>query len=197
MRAPVRRLLSCTCVLAALLTAGCEREARRFESAAPDPAPDAPQVPRLGDLQPAVSQDGGVRLPAAAGNPYEGNAFAVSEGKRLYRWYNCNGCHAAGGGSIGPALMDAQWKYGGSANNVFASIVQGRPQGMPSFGGHIPDDQVWKIVAYVQSMSGQLRKDVEPSRGDTLSGGEPEVAREPQTPRPADPPPKPAMGASR
>ncbi len=45
-------------------------------------------------------------------------------------------------------------------------------------------------------MSGQLAKDIEPSRGDTLSGGEPEVARRPERPRPADVPPKPAMGAS-
>ena len=39
---------------------------------------------------------------------------------------------------------------------------------MPSFGGRIPDDQVWQLVAYVRSMSGQLRKDVAPSRSDEL-----------------------------
>jgi cytochrome c oxidase cbb3-type subunit 3 len=84
------------------------------------------------------------RGPAAAAcgpprpSPYDENAYAVSQGKRLYRWYNCNGCHAGGGGGIGPALMDAEWRYGGDPAQVFASIVQGRPNGMPSFGGHIP-----------------------------------------------------------
>ena len=30
----------------------------------------------------------------------------------------------------------------------------GPPNGMPAFGGRIPDEQVWQIVAYVRSMSG-------------------------------------------
>src|SRR4051812_47750251 len=38
---------------------------------------------------------------------YSGND--VSEGKRLYKWFNCNTCHVNGGGAIGPALMDDKW----------------------------------------------------------------------------------------
>ncbi|MDB4906903.1 MAG: cytochrome c class [Gemmatimonadetes bacterium] len=186
-------LLSVLAVATAL--AACEREARRFETTVPSPGASAPESPRVGALQPATPQQGGVKLSTVSQGPYEGNAFAVNQGKRLFRWYNCNGCHAMGGGSIGPALMDDQWKYGSSSSAIFASIMQGRPEGMPSFGGHITDDQAWQIVAYVRSMSGQLRKDVEPSRGDTLSGGEPEVARKPEKPRPADPPPQPPVGS--
>ncbi|MBI2769816.1 MAG: c-type cytochrome [Burkholderiales bacterium] len=181
-------------LLVLLLLGGCEREARRFTSPMPSPGASAPESPRVGSLQPATQQQGGVKLSTVGEGPYNGNAFAVNQGKRLFRWYNCNGCHAMGGGSIGPALMDDQWKYGSSSAAIFASIMQGRPEGMPSFGGHIPDDQAWQIVAYVRSMSGQLRKDVEPSRGDTLSGGEAEVARTPEKPRPADPPPSPPVG---
>jgi cytochrome c oxidase cbb3-type subunit 3 len=59
----------------------------------------------------------------------------------------------AGGGGIGPLLADADWIYGGDPANVFLSIVQGRPHGMPSFAGQIPDDQVWKIVAYISSLA--------------------------------------------
>jgi cytochrome c oxidase cbb3-type subunit 3 len=179
---------------AALLCAGCEREARRLSSTPPQAVASAA---RVGSLQPAVPQEGGVKLAAATTGPYEGNSFGVNQGKRLYRWYNCSACHGLnGGGSIGPALIDDQWKYGSEPASVYASIMQGRPEGMPSFGGHIPDDQVWQLVAYVRSMSGQLRKDVEPSRGDNISGGEAENARQPEKPRPADPPPKPAVGAS-
>ena len=36
-------------------------------------------------------------------------AWHVSEGKRLYDGFNCTGCHAYGGGDIGPPLMDDQW----------------------------------------------------------------------------------------
>lgn len=189
----VRRPLWLLTMAAAVFATGCEREARRFSVAPSQPGASAA---RLGALQPGMHQEGGVQLGLVKQAPYEENAFGVNQGKRLFRWYNCNGCHSQGGGGIGPALMDAEWKYGSDPNSIYTSIVQGRPEGMPSFGGHIPDDQVWQIVSYVRSMSGQLRKDVEPSRSDALSGGEPENARNRETMRPAPPPPKPAMGAS-
>ncbi|RYF36408.1 MAG: cytochrome c [Comamonadaceae bacterium] len=111
---------------------------------------------------------------------YDDNAYAVSEGRRLYRWYNCSGCHANGGGNIGPALMDSQWRYGSDPQSLFDTIVKGRPDGMPSFGGHIPEDQVWKIVAYVRAMGGAVRQDVATSRPDSLYPGKPENFRSPQ-----------------
>jgi cytochrome c oxidase cbb3-type subunit 3 len=73
----------------------------------------------------------------------------------LPRAFNCAGCHGArGGGGIGPPFADAEWIYGGEPQNVFQSVVQGRPAGMPAFGGQIPDEQVWKIVAFVRSLAG-------------------------------------------
>jgi cytochrome c oxidase cbb3-type subunit 3 len=103
-------------------------------------------------------------------NQYEKNAWAVAEGKRLYGWYNCVGCHAQGGGAIGPPLMDDEWIYGSDPANIFATIVEGRPNGMPSFRGRIPDNQVWELVAYVRALSGQVAKDVAPGRDDDMSG---------------------------
>lgn len=85
-------------------------------------------------------------------NPLAGDRHAIQEGRRLYQWMNCVGCHADGGGSIGPALWDDQWRYGGSGQAIAESILHGRPDGMPAFGQHLPEDQVWKLVAYVQSM---------------------------------------------
>src|SRR3569623_2724722 len=96
------------------------------------------------------------------------NAYAMNEGKRLFEAYNCSGCHAHGGGGIGPALMDAKWIYGSAPENVYATIVEGRPNGMPSFRGKVPDFQVWELVAYVRSMSGQLPTDVAPGRSDEI-----------------------------
>jgi len=90
----------------------------------------------------------------------------VSEGKRLFSQYNCSGCHANGGGGIGPPLMDQGWIYGSEPANIFATIMQGRPNGMPSFRNRIPEYQGWEIVAYVRSLSGQLPSDVAPARGD-------------------------------
>jgi cytochrome c oxidase cbb3-type subunit III len=85
-------------------------------------------------------------------NRYEGNRDAIGEGRRLYRWMNCVGCHGEGGGSIGPALWDDQWIYGGRGIDIFQSIFYGRPNGMPPYGGHLPPDDIWKIVAYVQQL---------------------------------------------
>jgi len=60
--------------------------------------------------------------------------------------------------------------------------VQGRPNGMPSFVGKIPDYQVWEIAAYVRSMSGQLPSDVAPSRSDHMAATVPEAAKEKEHP---------------
>lgn len=86
-------------------------------------------------------------------NPYEGNPVALQEGRRLFVWYNCAGCHGGhGGGGMGPSLRNARWLYGGSPAHVFASISEGRGKGMPAWGSKLPQDQIWKLVAYIGSM---------------------------------------------
>jgi cytochrome c oxidase cbb3-type subunit III len=187
------RACLCVALLAAFALAGCERESRSFGTPK-DNSTSVPSAPRASTNQPAVPLGGDVKQAASDSSPYDDNAYAVAQGKRLYRWYNCNGCHANGGGGMGPALMDAEWRYGSSPAQVFDTIVQGRPNGMPSFGGHIPEDQVWQIVAYVRSMGGQLRKDVSPSRSDTLYPGLPENARPPHRARAEQQPPEQPTG---
>jgi cytochrome c oxidase cbb3-type subunit 3 len=112
--------------------------------------------------------------PSASTSPYQENAWGMAEGKRLYTAYNCNGCHANGGGGIGPPLIDDEWIYGYEPGNIFATIVEGRPNGMPSFRNKIPDQQVWQLVAYVQSMSGQTPPTASPSRSDHMRARRPE-----------------------
>ncbi len=148
-------------LLLLVLVTACEREKRQFETWPPG-ASASPAV-REGQLQPGpATRDVDVR------GPYEGNAYGVSEGKRLYNQMNCSGCHFQGGGGIGPPLMDAEWIYGSQSENVFETVVEGRPNGMPSFRGKLGDDQVWQIVAYVRSMSGLLAKDVASGRNDDM-----------------------------
>jgi cytochrome c oxidase cbb3-type subunit 3 len=135
--------------LAALGAVGCERETRRFREAPPT----------------ALN----VAAAAAAGrNPYEENAWALSEGERFFEAYNCVGCHAHGGGGMGPALMDKQWLYGSEPAQVAASIVDGRPNGMPAFRDRIPEPQVWQLVAYVRSLSGIAHTYAVPARADHM-----------------------------
>jgi cytochrome c oxidase cbb3-type subunit III len=111
---------------------------------------------------------GGDAPTANAPSPYLGNAEAISTGRRLFDWYNCSGCHSHGGGNIGPALMDEDWLYGGAPENIFSAIIEGRPNGMPSFRGKLNEQEAWQIVAFVQSLSGAAPFDVTPSRDDHL-----------------------------
>lgn len=177
--------IAALCALTALAIAlpGCERERRDFSD--PPSGATAIRSLRMSELVPGGSD----RAPRID-NPYEDNAYALSEGQRLFHWYNCSGCHAEGGGDKGPALMDDVWIYGSEPANVFATIVQGRPNGMPAFGGRIPEKEVWELVAYVRSMSGLASSQAAPNRPDAIHAKKPEsnVDRQPpvnsSTPRP-------------
>jgi mono/diheme cytochrome c family protein len=91
--------------------------------------------------------------PRAVERAAEPDEETLSEGRTLYNQYNCSGCHAAGGGAIGPALIDAEWIYGDGLDNIFYTIVEGRPQGMPAYRGRIPDGQIRTIAQYVKSLA--------------------------------------------
>jgi cytochrome c oxidase cbb3-type subunit 3 len=162
-------------VAAALSLGACEREARRLDQ---PPKPLAPAS--SAHAGPALQNTGQPAPPAEPPeHPPEANAYAMAQGKRLFRWYNCNGCHAAGGGGMGPPLMDQHWLYGSEPAQIVATIVQGRPNGMPSFGGRIPEDQLWQLAAYVRSMSGLVRGDIASGRADGLTASKPEQGRKP------------------
>ena len=148
-------------VLVGLGLLGCQREQRRFREIAP--ASGRPERLRVSGFNP-----GDPVAPHEVRNPYGGNAWATSEGKTLYSAFNCVGCHANGGGGMGPPLLGETWIYGGRAMDIYTSIVEGRANGMPAFGGKLTDTQAWQLVAYVQSLSGQLRRDVRPGRSDDM-----------------------------
>lgn len=148
--------------------AGCERESRPFR--------DLPVTAARSQSEVQTQLHAGAPPPQPGTlSPYQENAWGQAEGKRLFVAYNCAGCHAHGGGAIGPALMDEEWRYGFDSANIFYSIVEGRPNGMPSFRNKIPDYQVWQLVAYVQSMSGQTPIDASPGRSDHMMTRTPEV----------------------
>ena len=91
--------------------------------------------------------------PLALVNPYEHNARALRTGGELFIAFNCADCHGAGGsGSMAPSLADNRWHFGGTAPAVFESIYEGRPDGMPAWGGRISNDQIWMLVTYVRSL---------------------------------------------
>jgi cytochrome c oxidase cbb3-type subunit 3 len=168
-------------VIACVVASGCKREQRQFR--------EAPPAVTTHDVQVSDLRPGGGSPTAPVHTPYENNAYAINEGKRLYSAYNCVGCHAHGGGGIGPALRDDQWAYGHEADQIFHTILEGRPNGMPAFRGKIPDAQIWQLAAYVRSMSGLVPKDVAPNRDDHMSGPPPESSTTRQQPKNSSLPP--------
>lgn len=117
-------------------------------------------------IQPGLAQ---LAKGAQLTNPYEGNAAAVTEGGKLFIAYNCMDCHGGdGSGAMGPSLADNRWHFGGSPGAVFQSIYEGRPDGMPSWGGRISDDQIWKLVAYVRSLGNGKDVSTENFKGETV-----------------------------
>lgn len=86
-------------------------------------------------------------------NPYRGSAQSAKEGEKLFTSMNCDGCHGGGAtGFVAPSLSDGRWRYGESDGAIFQSIVYGRPQGMPAYGGVLKPEIVWKLVTYLRSL---------------------------------------------
>ena len=166
------------CLLLSL--SSCKREQRQFSQ---PPSNFKSYDVTMSDIHPGTT---GLQQPVQ--NPSDQRAFDTNEGKRLFTQYNCSGCHFNGGGGIGPPLMDEKWIYGENSENIYSTIVEGRPNGMPSFRQKIPDSQLQQIVAYVRSMSGQLRKDVMPTRNDTMNARRSEQRTEREKPQHSSPP---------
>jgi len=170
------KALALAAAIAMLAASGCEREKRRFEK--PLTEPDAlAQADADVTLQPGEAGRG-MKATASASGFDDDNSYEVAQGKQWFRWYNCAGCHShGGGGAIGPALSDERWIYGSEPDAIFATIMEGRPNGMPSFRGRIPEAQAWQLVAYVRSLSGLGSGQAATNRADTMYGAEPEYRR--------------------
>jgi cytochrome c oxidase cbb3-type subunit III len=116
------------------------------------PAPPSPINP-VGDLAGAAPQ------PAAAekANPLANDPSAVAEGHKLFISMNCAGCHGYDAkGGMGPNLTDTYWRYGGTPERLYQTILNGRPKGMPAWGVALPPQHIWQLVAYIQSLGGTV-----------------------------------------
>lgn len=154
-----RVLRGCAMLVAALLLAGCDGFHGGSVAAAPLGASAAPSTIAAVPLGDVAGEDAS-HLSASVPNPYQGSAEAVQQGHHLYVRMNCAGCHGyAGQGGIGPPLADRYWRYGGAPVSIFKSIYEGRPQGMPAWNPGLPPSEIWKIVAWIQSLGGSYDAD--------------------------------------
>jgi cytochrome c oxidase cbb3-type subunit III len=84
-----------------------------------------------------------------------GDSLAVRAGSAAFA-RNCVKCHGTRGeGSIGPNLTDGFWLAGGSALDIYRTIVFGRDgKGMPSWGLPLGTGACKQIAAYVLTIRG-------------------------------------------
>jgi cytochrome c oxidase cbb3-type subunit 3 len=155
------RLLIALCTVVALTA--CKREEREWRT-------DPPIGAALDQVKPMPNRINGATptVLAALGEPYENNAYQLNQGKRLYAWFNCQGCHADGGGNGGPALMDGWWRYGPDRVSIFLSIRDGRPNGMPAFVNRMTTDEIWQLAGYIRTLGGYTGSAAAPSRNDAM-----------------------------
>jgi cytochrome c oxidase cbb3-type subunit 3 len=167
---------------AAFSFVGCKREERGFRASPPSISRD--EGVRISELQPGPHAP-----PTPLKSDYDHNAQAMSDGKRLYESFNCVGCHAHGGGGMGPPLLDEKWRYGSDPDQIYLTIMQGRPNGMPAFRGKLNETQAWQIVSYVRSLSGLVSANAAPNRDDHMKANPPPNSVDPLKPVGEAPPP--------
>jgi cytochrome c oxidase cbb3-type subunit III len=122
-------------------------------------ATDSTGLPAEGALSRVAIGDlagiGNNTLDADVKNPYSGDMAAIKQGQDLFVGMNCASCHGYDmKGGMGPDLTDSYWRYGGSPADIYKSIFEGRPQGMPAWGRTIPSVLIWKLAAYIESKGG-------------------------------------------
>jgi cytochrome c oxidase cbb3-type subunit III len=109
-------------------------------------------------------------------NPMAHDPSSATRGMTYFNNMNCVGCHAAnGGGGMGRALSNRYFQYGATPADIYLSIVQGRPNGMPAWGNILPANVIWDLVSYIQ----QISKDPNEEWGTTISASSPTIEQVP------------------
>ena len=157
---PMRRALVIAGCAAAVVAA-CQRdEGRELPHGAPTGVAITPVSDTAGGVMPGIHSRVAY---GALRNPYTGNAQAERDGRQLFLSYNCVGCHGGrAGGGMGPSLRDSAWIYGNTDADLFGTITEGRPNGMPTWGGKIPEDQIWKLISYIRTLRTSAEPDPPP-----------------------------------
>lgn len=109
---------------------------------------------------------GAVSLPKIQ-NPMANDPESAQRGMSYFNSMNCVGCHAPNGaGGMGPTLSDSStFKFGSEPARLYAVIAHGAPQGMPAWGSVLPNNVIWDIISYIES----INKDPAKAWGDTFN----------------------------
>jgi len=88
---------------------------------------------------------------AATPGKYSGQDKEIAEGKEIYS-ASCAACHLAdASGGIGPNLSGTL-KYGSTPADIYESIANGRPNGMPPFLPQLGKEKIYKVAAFLETL---------------------------------------------
>jgi mono/diheme cytochrome c family protein len=116
-------------IAVALLLTGCQREARDIGPSLPKTGPNRAHDPRI--------------------VYYQDNVYQVAQGGRYFGWYGCTACHGEDASGVRD-LGDGRWRYGGSFDQIFASVAE-RHGGL-NYAARVPPEQLWQMAAYVRDL---------------------------------------------
>jgi mono/diheme cytochrome c family protein len=145
-------LMAAAVVVAAAAAVAVSR-AEPPATAPPTTAPPttAPPTTAPPTTAPAASEPA-PRAPASPDDVARGKAlFTGTCAAYCHRTSQPEGAASAAGGDA-PNLFGCDWRHGGSDEQIFHTISAGVPSTrMVPFGGAIPDEDIWRIVAYLKS----------------------------------------------
>ena len=96
---------------------------------------------------------------AGATNPFTGNDAAIKAGMGLFR-IRCADCHGIDAKGVrGPDLTQI-WSSGRTDEGLFRTLRTGVPgTEMPAIDVRTPDDEVWKLLAYLRTIAAPAATD--------------------------------------
>lgn len=132
-RSHLHRAAVLVAMMSALAATGCSKK-------------EAPQAPAPSAGAPAAMPEG------------MNDQQQTAMGRAIFN-KRCASCHGTDGNgmgtSSGPALDQAQFKYGKTPEAVKESILKGRPNGMPAFGSALQEIEIDTLVGFVLSLHKQ------------------------------------------
>lgn len=77
---------------------------------------------------------------------------------------NCAMCHGKDlNGGLGGSLIDGEWRYGDSAEEIYHSIAKGRPtMDMPAMEDMLTSQQIHALVVYIREQEAKAQQQPEP-----------------------------------
>src|SRR5262245_4248066 len=85
-------------------------------------------------------------------NPLEGNAEAQKGGMGLFRT-RCAACHGVDARGVRRPDLTGGWAAGASDGGLFETVQKGRPGTEMPPGLFMTDEDIWKTLAYLKTLS--------------------------------------------